>query len=67
MDPWLERLRTDVAALEDVAREEGRREGYAECQRDVVAWLRNMWRGDGIPNRLEAGEHVGAAKGGDRG
>ena len=40
-----------------------RAEGYAECQRDVVAWATERF-GDfsSIARRIEAGEHVGAAK-----
>ncbi len=45
------------------AREEGRREGYAACQADVVAWLKvndpnDM---DYLASLVERGEHTGAA------
>ena len=43
-----------------------REEGYAECQRDVVAFIAGPRCIDDlmvdVVDRLEAGEHVGAAK-----
>jgi len=51
--------------LEDAAREEGRRAGYAACQADVEAWLRGVGRQQAInlASWIEAGDHVGAAGG----
>jgi hypothetical protein len=46
----------------------GIEKGRAEERRDVVAWLRGYGRfGNQQPGCIEAGEHIGAAKGSDHG
>lgn len=78
---WHEDTHKDAALIHDhIASETNAHDaGYAAAVADVVAWLRNdkivvrMWRaGDWcnssrlwLARMIEAGEHVGAAKGGD--
>ena len=47
----------------ECTREEGRREGYAACQADVVAWLKYKLQLRQIAFGVEHGRHAGVAGG----